>query len=72
MSNDLQLTIAHIYSQILFKRELRCNVEDGSDEQWYLEMEITLLEDSYYNLTGIKVSKWHDSLVAFKDNDKFL
>ena len=71
MSSDLQLTIAQVYSQILFKRELRLKVDDGSDEQWYLEMEIMLLEDSYYNLTGIQVSKWHDSLVAFKDNNKY-
>lgn len=70
MSNVQQ--VAEMYAQICIKRDQRPNVEIGSDEEWYLEMEISLMEYRYFEMTGLTVQQWHDSLVTFNDESNGL
>lgn len=66
MSN-IQL-VAELYAQICILRDQRPTVEVNSDDEWLLEMTISLLEYRYYEATGLTVQQWHDSLIAFKED----
>lgn len=70
MSNVQQ--VAEMYAQICLKRDRRIKVEVDSDEEWFLEMEISLMEYRYYEMTGLTVQQWHDSLVTFNDESNGL